>query len=660
MQGPSTDIILYFIKYIFTYALLFVIVPRFVFIYDKEDITKSIVANYVKMMFWVIVFGYITILLRLFEGITLVAILIISIAYKYYKLKIASGNIRKDMKDILNILFINHIERIERIERKLLQLFDEKTERANVIISNYFGDGWAVIRTLLIALLLAYSGYLYLFSTFTNIAPAASETFTSLLWMKHIAYRILFAGDIYPQGFYIFLETLHKFALMDQVYIVNFAGPVNSLMIALGMYFFISRTIKSKIGGIFSVIIYGMLGSMFITVMPSLVAANPQQFAFVFIFPVLYFYYDFINNSRWEDFLVASLGATVIGLIHPLAFVFLGVGLISLLFANIIRDAKNKFYKVFEVFVIMLISAILSIMPMAIGFLMGKPFNTASLNMIYTYLDEVKMPELRIFDYIAIVSMLLVFISLIPAFKNKKLFIAKLWILIFSVISFSAYYYGALFTNSSYLVESASTLWSLLIPIIVSFGIVVILDIFGLIIKGRLIGYSIAIATIASILTYLPQAPIIPQKVEHSSTVEQYLKISKTFRPTQWMIISWQEGYTLAFGNGFHMNISDFINIYNPEEEKLVDYTVEPNKVLKTEDIFIFYEKNIFSSNTDVESEEYQAKLEENIRLSQWIEKYQSTHSNISLYSSDDDIEIWKIHQELDKEDMKRRIWQGE
>lgn len=660
MQGLSIDIFFNFIKYIFTYTLFFVVIPRFVFIYDKEDITKSIVANYVKMMFWVIVFGYITILLKLFEGITMVAILLMSIAYKYYKLKIASGNIRKDMRDILNILFINHIEKTERIERKLLSWFDEKTERANIIIANYFGDGWVFLHTMLIAFLLVYSGYLYLYSTFANIAPAASETFTSLLWMKYIAYRILFAGDIYPQGFYIFLETLHKFALMDQVYIVNFAGPVNSLMIALGMYFFISRTIKSKIGGIFSIVIYGMLGSMFINVMPSLVAANPQQFAFVFIFPVLYFYYDFINNSRWEDFVVASLGAIVIGLIHPLAFVFLGLGLISLCLANIIRDAKNKIYKAFEVFVMMLISAILSIMPMVIGFLMGKPLNTASLNMINTFLDEVKMPELRLFDYIAIECMLLVFISLIHAFKNKKLFIAKLWILIFSIISFLAYYYIALFTSNSYLVESANTLWSLLIPIIVSFGIVVILDIIGLMIEGRFIGYSIVIAAIALILIYIPQAPIIPQKVENNSTVEQYLRISKAFRPTQWMIINWQEGYTLAFGNGFHMNISDFINIYNPEEEKLVDYTVEPNKVLKTEDIFIFYQKNIFSRNADVESEEYQAKLEENIRLSQWLEKFQGTHSNISLYSSDDDLEIWQIHQELDKEDMKRRIWQGE
>jgi len=660
LQGLSADILLNFIKYIFTYALLFVLIPRFVFIYDKEDTTKSIVANYVKMMFWVIVFGYITILLKLFEGITMVAILLLSIAYKYYKLKIASGNVKKDVRDILNILFINHIEETERIERKLLGWFDDKTERANRIIANYFGDGWVFLHTMIIALLLIYSGYLYLYSIFANIAPAASETFTSLLWMKYIAYRILFAGDIYPQGFYIFLETLHKFALMDQVYIVNFAGPVNSLTIALGMYFFISRTINSKIGGIFSIVIYGMLGSMFINVMPSLVAANPQQFAFVFIFPVLYFYYDFINNSRWEDFVVAFLGATVIGLIHPLAFVFLGVGLISLCLANIVRDAKNKIYKAFEVFVIMLISAILSVLPMAIGFLMGKPFNTASLNLINTFLDEVKMPALRVFDYIAIGCMLLVFISLIPAFKNKKLFIAKLWILIFSVISFLAYYYIALFTNNSYFVESASTLWSLIIPIIVSFGIIVILDIIGLIIEGKFIGYSIVIATIALIFIYLPQSPIIPQKVENNSTVEEYLKISKTFRPTQWMIINWQEGYTLAFGNGFHMNISDFINIYNPEEEKLIDHTVEPEKSLKTEDIFVFYQKNIFHANEDVESVEYQTKLEENIRLSQWLEKFQATHNNISLYSSDDDLEIWRIHQELDKEDMKRRIWLGE
>ena len=660
MQGLSADIVIYFIKYIFAYILLFVIVPRFIFIYDKDDITKSIVANFIKMTFWVIVFGYFLVLSKLFEGITMLAIIFISIAYKYYKLKIASGDIGKDIKDIINILFINHVDRIERIERKLLSWFDEKTERTNVVISNYFGNGWSFVHTMLILGVLAYSGYLYLFNTFINIAPAANETFTTLLWMKHIGNRILFTGDIYPQGFYIFLETLHKFALMDQVYIVNFVGPVNSLIIALGMYFFVSRTIGSKIGGMFSVIIYGMLGSMFITVLPPLVTANAEQFAFVFIFPVLYFYNDFINNSRGEVFFVAFLGSIVIGLIHPLAFVFLGIGLICLCLANIIRDPKNTLYKAFEVFVLMLISAILSIFPIGIGILMGKLFNVEAVNVISAFLKEVKLPNLRLFDYIAIASMILVLLSLIFTFKNKKIFIAKLWIFIFALVSLSVYYYGGLFTNNSYFLESASKLWSLLIPIIIPFGVVVILDIFMLIIKGRIIGYLLAIATIALILIYLPQTPIITPKIEHSSITPQYLKITKTFRPTQWMIVSWQEGYTLAFGNGFHMNISDFINIYNPEDEKLIDYTAAPSKMLKTEDLFIFYEKNIISENTDVESEEYKAKLQEKERLFEWIVKYQSVHSNITLYSSDEDLEVWRIHQVLDKEDMKKRIWQGE
>jgi hypothetical protein len=297
-----------------------------------------------------------------------------------------------------------------------------------------------------------------------------------------------------------------------------------------------------------------------------------------------------------------------------------------------------------------------AVLPIGIGLLLKKNFSITAINLILENDMFIKMPEIRLFDYIGMASLAIIFLNLLFDIPKKNVFIKKMWIFLFGTFSFLFYIYGGVLTHSKYLNQGSNTLWALLIPVVIAFAFLALFDALKIMFRFNYIGHIACYLTILSVLYYLPQNPIISDKKEYNSSVVQYLKISKTFRPTQWMIVSWQEGYSLALGSGFHMLIDDFIDSYSPENKKLININ-DNYKELRTEDLFIFYEKNIFYNQT-VDLGYYRYKSAMKPKIFEWISKYQENHHNISLFYRDENIEVWQIHQLLDKEEIRTRIWE--
>jgi len=652
------DTILYFSKYIIGFVLLFVIVPGFIFTNIKSDMIKSTVANYIKIVFWIVIFGYIAILFKLYEFITIFIVALICIFYKYFKRNIMQGNMQTDIREDVGIIVIDHVDNVERIEDKLIEYVASVANDLERSIRNYFSDIWSLVGFIILCVVFAYSGYLRFYDSFVNVAPISNEAYLTLTSMKYLGSRILFNDGIYPQGFYIVLETLQKILQIDHIYIVNFSGALNSMLVTFGIYYFISKISGNRASGIVGAAIYGCAGFAFLNSPSMQVVANPQQFALIFVLPVLYFFYEYINQSKREDFFVALFGCALIGLIHPLILVFLIIGLLALCFANILRDIRNALFKTLEVFIVIGIALMISALPIVIGLLLGRPFYDLAAEVLMAKNIYIKMPLLSLFDYIGVISLLVVFVNLWFDIKRKELFIKKMWVFIYGTTAFLLYLFVGILTKSSYAFEGAYSLWSLLIPVTIAFAFLALSDVLSFIFGSKNCGYAICILGLAAIFFCFPQKPVISERMEYGSNVAQYFRISKEFRPTQWMIVSWKEGYPISLGNGFHMMIDEFIDKYNPEYYKLFDISGDVPEVLDTEDIFIFYEKNVFYSKALSNTGEYTVRCEAKPEISDWIERYRRNHNNISLFYFDDNIEVWRIHQQMDREEMRSKLWQ--
>ncbi len=330
MNELRADTVIYLIKYLFFFGILFLLIPRLMFVSGGKDVTKSIVSGYIRLVFWLIVIGYFLVPIRLFELISVIAVMVFFWLYKYNRQRILENKINKNITDDVNVLMINHVERIERIQGKLLMQWERGTDRLRYIISWYFGDIRTVTGLVLITAVLGYAAYICFTDVFNFSSPAGLEGYLTLIRTKYIGHRMLFSEGIYPQGLYIILAVLQKFAQTDYLYIVNFTGPIYAMIIGLGMYFYASRAGAGKAAGIIAAAVFCWFGSFSAASQSLRTFASPVQMSVLLVFPVLYYYYQYIFTRDSEDFTIALFGTSAAGLIHPIGFVFILIGVITL------------------------------------------------------------------------------------------------------------------------------------------------------------------------------------------------------------------------------------------------------------------------------------------------------------------------------------------
>ncbi len=634
------DSAVYLVKCLTAFLVLFLLIPRVIFTEDGEDVTKGIVSGFIKIVFWLIAVGYFLVSVRLFEMISVVALMVVFWFYKYSKNRILEDKISKNVTDDVNVLLINHVERIERIQGKLLLSWERTTARIRYIISWYFGDIRVVTGILLLTAVVGYGAYLTFYDAFTHASPSGHEGFLTLIRSKYIRHRVMFADGIYPQGLYILLAVLQKFAQADHLYIVNFAGPLFGLVIGLGLYFFASRAGAGKAGGIVAATVFCWFGSFSDTSAFLRTVSSPVQMSVLLVFPTLYFFYAYMGTRRRSDFYTALFGAASAGLVHPIGFAFITLGVLALLVAYFLRDIKGSLRFIAGYAGVLYTAAAIAALPAAAGVVAGLKYDKTAV-MTASVFDALMPPILTYYDLAAAGALVLILAGALFSVKIKANFVGKLSVLLMGAAAFAAYQYAYILQNK-YVFDAAQTLWLLIVPMIFAFAAGAVFDLLAAVTRMKNIGYLFCIAGLIASLYLLPQAPLAAERSYPEQMARQYLLIKKAFRPTQWMIVSRPEGHIFAYGYGYYMQPRAFTEKFDPWEETLREKSGLLSKSLSTQDIAVFYHKND-------PTEAY---------IKAWIDEYATYHSNLSVFYEDDELMIWNIHQIPGKEEAFEGMWQ--
>jgi len=103
------------------------------------------------------------------------------------------------------------------------------------------------------------ASYLRFYDAIKNAGIALSDAYVTLAWTKYIEARQLFHDGLYPQGFVIVLSVIRKVASIDPLLVLKFIGPLNAVLIVVGLYYFASRSTRSPVAGLVAAFVYGVL-----------------------------------------------------------------------------------------------------------------------------------------------------------------------------------------------------------------------------------------------------------------------------------------------------------------------------------------------------------------------------------------------------------------
>ncbi|NTW06208.1 MAG: hypothetical protein HGA27_08860, partial [Peptococcaceae bacterium] len=378
--------------------------------------------------------------------------------------------------------------------------------------------------------------------------------------------------------------------------------------------------------------------------------------------PAWYFILSYLQSSNKSYLWTAFVCCGIIGLVHTIVFLFLIIGVVLLIFSHLLLDFKKSLLPVLNIALAGIAAGFLSVIPVLGGFLMGRSFHSASVEFLNNEL-KINFPIISLFDQISLAGILLFFIVSLFLGKSKKDFIVPLFLFLLLIVSFGMHMTLGPLTSKAVLSARSGVLWGILSPLgfgLGWYGITRIIPNFRKKMILEIIIFSIVISY--AVFTIKP-VPAEPYKMEYDSVVEQYLRISEEFRPTEWIIVSNEEGYSLAMGKGYHMMLGDFIKDYSPEDVHLSRRISGKVEMLTTPDIFIFKEKKMLQVKiTGAENALdiiYNRRAREYSALDIWLEKYRIKHKNMTVYYEDQNIQVFQIHQPKTKKALFEELWEG-
>lgn len=472
--------------YIVAFGLVFIVSPVFMFRRVRGNIADQLIANYVRMVFYIICLGYVLVASHLFEFIGIFVSTLVYLSLKNRRER------RSGLPSTVYIgaLLFDVLEFPRRGPARLLQFARSLPAALHLVIiriqtqwSVHIRSGSSVLRLtrlMMVVLIIGTACAIRLYDAVFVAVPEQSDGDVTLAWMKYINERVLFHDGIYPQGFYLYMAILSKFAVVNDLFILKFTGPIDTSLTVILLYYTIWKLGKSHVGAIISSAIYGVFGWQFLSYdWTRLAASNAQEFGFLFIFPVVYFLHRYFIHGNRLDIQIAFYSICVSGLIHSLSYELGVLAAVSVLSAAAITDFQGYRKQMGWTLVAGVASGIITVLPVGLGFLLGKSLNSSATAYMVSTTSTRSMPTLQLFDIIAIVSILLLLIYSFLQQLRLRPNLGSMAVGIWGVICFSIYEFGAAVTHSTVLSSRMLDLWALTAAVVIGAGANVVFELLG-------------------------------------------------------------------------------------------------------------------------------------------------------------------------------------
>jgi hypothetical protein len=653
--------------------LLYGLWPRFAFRASGSDRLERWANLFVKTCYFYIVIGYLLVLARLYEVLALVFIVGCVLVFPY--LRGSKAKARQRAVDTIRYRFYDALEDGFRLRQRIAAW------RGNMLSMLRFraspnsaagtaetpvpkrrrklrrSGGQAAERAPFWAAAAVFGGaaYIRFYDAVTQAAPPLSDSYVALAWMKYIERRILFHDGFYPAGFHITLANLHKFAAIDQLYVLKYTGPLMALFITLGLYFAVSRLSGNRYAGAVAAAIYGWAGYIYLHgEWERQIGTNSQEFALVFVLPAFYFAIRYLQTGK-RDVLTALLAAcSVAGFVHTVAYGYLALAVACAAGVAVLVSFRQFVKRAIRVAVVGCISAVESASQLLLAKWVGAKANE-SVNEFIASKIVVPPTALTKWDDIALLGIVLTLIAALSPKKTKTERLPELIAAVFGGIALLFYRYAGALSHSGVIVSRADDLWAIGATFCVGMGLASAWKAVRLLPFRRIAEPLLCAVLLVGLYFAYPLRPIQAYKMEWESEVRQYLRIAAEFRPKKWTMFSQDEGYDLALGNGFHSNLADFLARYDPAAPPAFPTRkgeTEPDQHIAP-DVFVFQQKHVYRLPKSVGIYEmmlpkYEQTERENAELEAWLEKYEQTHPKPEIYYEDDNLVVYHFQYPVD------------
>lgn len=602
MVAYFLDQFMHIFHYITSLLIILVLLPRLIFLNKYNDGVERIAAEMIKMSFILIILGYLLVIFKLFEVLSIVFLLFL-IGKKIYSIQRKRGSLEESLTHIEALMY-DYFEGKYKLRQVISSYLFDRYSDLNTMIKESVSPPLRLVGTIMMLSIILFASSIRFYDLFIHTAPSYGNRYTTLKWIKDIRGNQFLSDGVFPQGFHIFWATIQEFTRIDALYLFNYMGPFIHILIMLSIYFVLSRLLHNRYAGVAGMMVYALLGEYIDPLYWEWqVEADAGTFAYIFIVPTLYFLITYLRGMNPDAFQAFFAGMSVIAFTHPIIFIQLSIGIGIISFTLYLTKRKIRHASVPKVFLAWSMALGLSLIPILIGVLVGKGVHPAFYQLFQSDFENR-------FMLTATPSVLPIVLSVLAGF---------VWIAISQIVA-----------RNREMLEAS--------------------------LLGGLFIFCLSVTTLQ---------PIQPLKIDWDASVTSYLSIAKEYPPRAWMIVSKESFTPIVQGKGYHMNISYLVLHYNPTKPSLTRIDSEKPDMNVAPHVFIYYEKEIREESDYKKINSHFSRLYTRWKgdmqlLDEWIKMYAESKHQLDIYYEDKNLVIYHLEREEDRDQINRNIWGGE
>lgn len=510
----------------------------------------------------------------------------------------------------------------------------------------------ALLALLALAIVFAVATWMRLAVPFAHAAMPYSDAPVTLGWSQAVQQQQLFPEGIYPEGYYVLIADLIRFAAANPVVGIKFFGPLVGVLLVASVGFSTYRLTGRLPAALVAMAAYGTVPYLLPYDYLRQVGPDAQEFGNALVLPTLWFVYA--SWVRPEAFWrIAGLALlTAVALIHPVAALNAGWAAVAATVAAWVTHGVPRaglaWYRHWLPRALLLAS-----LPLTIGMALGIPLNTSGVQFLVSSASQ-GASQLPLLAKIALLSPLaLLAVRLAGRLGHRQdagdpgLPIAALLTLLGALAIQAA---PSLGLRSAVLLDRAGEFVALGEVVCLGMGVAAVQELLALLHARTsewvtLLGASSLVAYAWLLFPPVPFNALQNYRWIPDDFVAASVRIATSFPHNSWLIVADNDGFDYSYGQGFSMNGTDLLaHVVATTRWPVYSTAGQSSYQLPEDHIFFFVDKRIVASPA------YRGLAVPERRTQQrairaWLSTWEAHHGQLPVYFQGPDLTVYELAQ---------------
>lgn len=246
-----------------------------------------------------------------------------------------------------------------------------------------------IAEGILLLIALGINAYYFSYQALNFVSYAAPDVEIHMNWIQSLVGGELFPSGVYPFGMHCVGAAISLVFGVSAVTVGRMLGVVTSFYIMLLCYLFVRSLCRLKFAPIAGFMIFTIANLTVDSTYMRYSAMISQEYAMLFLVPVMFFLYRYLNHKRKQDLVLFGMSFSLTIAVHfyvtaIACFFFLAIAVVYLY-----RIIKRKM--LVPILLCGIISVLAAVVPLVIGLCMGYPLEQSFTYGASVILDDPDM-----------------------------------------------------------------------------------------------------------------------------------------------------------------------------------------------------------------------------------------------------------------------------